>query len=323
MHPPSELFEQYRARLFGVAYRMLGSRADAEDVVQDAWLRWQKAEHAALDSPEAWLVTVATRLSLDRLRSARREREAYVGPWLPEPILTDTLASPELQMELASEVSMALLTVLERLVPDKRAAFLLRDVFDYDYPEIAGILGKNEAAVRQLVHRAREEVRVERPRFSVSARSREQLLERFMTAATTGDREAVMALLTEDVEYLADGGGKVVAALTALRGPADLAPVPRHRAQLPRTHLPAHPGERRAGCGGVSLRPGVLAALLPLGAGPHCRPVCHAQPREARPLRSGGRSGALNALSQPVRPGRLRRESAALRTTSNITRRMA
>ena len=223
MTDPARRFEQHRARLFGVAYRMLGSRADAEDVVQDAWLRWQGADHAAIDSAEAWLVTVATRLSLDRLRSAKRERETYVGPWLPEPILTDALDSPELRLELASEVSMALLTVLECLAPDKRAAFLLREVFDYDYPDIASILGRSEAAVRQLVHRAREEVRAGRPRFAVGGRAREQLLERFMTAATTGDREAVMALLTDDVEYLSDGGGKVVAALTALRGPERIA----------------------------------------------------------------------------------------------------
>lgn len=223
MTDSAHCFEQHRARLFGVAYRMLGSRADAEDVVQDAWLRWQGADHAAIASAEAWLVTVATRLSLDRLRSAKREREAYVGPWLPEPILTDALDSPELRLEFASEVSMALMTVLECLAPDKRAAFLLREVFDYDYPDIAGILSRSEAAVRQLVHRAREDVRAGRPRFAVTVQDREQLLEKFMTAATTGDREAVMALLTEDVEYLSDGGGKVVAALTTLRGPERIA----------------------------------------------------------------------------------------------------
>ena len=223
MTDSAHCFEQHRARLFGVAYRMLGSRADAEDVVQDAWLRWQGADHAAIASAEAWLVTVATRLSLDRLRSAKREREAYVGPWLPEPILTDALDSPELRLEFASEVSMALMTVLECLAPDKRAAFLLREVFDYDYPDIAGILSRSEAAVRQLVHRAREDVRAGRPRFAVTVQAREQLLEKFMTAATTGNREAVMALLTEDVEYLSDGGGKVVAALTTLRGPERIA----------------------------------------------------------------------------------------------------
>jgi RNA polymerase sigma-70 factor (ECF subfamily) len=212
-------FEQCRPRLFGVAYRMLGCRADAEDVVQDAWLRWQRTDRASVESAEAWLVTVVTRLSLDRLRSAKRERESYVGPWLPDPIFTDALPSPDLRMELASEVSVALLTVLERLAPDKRAAFLLRDVFDYDYPEIAEILGKSEPAVRQLVHRAREDLRVGRPRFAVPERDRDRLLEKFMAAATTGDREAVMALLTDDAEYLSDGGGKVYAALTTLRGP--------------------------------------------------------------------------------------------------------
>lgn len=198
---------------------MLGSRADAEDAVQDAFLRWRDSKVESVQSHEAWLVTIVTRLCLDRLRSAKRERENYVGPWLPEPIMTDHLASPELRLEFANEVSVAFLAVLERLGPQKRAAFLLREVFDYDYPEIGRMLGKSEAALRQMVHRAREEVREARPRFSVAAEMRERLLERFLCAAASGDRAAVMALLSEDVEYVADGGGKVVAALKVLRGP--------------------------------------------------------------------------------------------------------
>lgn len=212
-------FETLRPRLFGIAYRMLGSRADAEDVLQDAFLRWRDSDRDAVRSHEAWLVTIVTRLCLDRLRSAKREREAYVGPWLPEPILTDHLASPELRLELANEVSVAFLAVLERLGPDKRAAFLLREVFDYDYPEIARMLGKGEAALRQMVHRAREEVRDARPRFAIAAETHERLLEKFIAAAGSGDRAAVMALLAEDVEYVSDGGGKVPAALKVLRGP--------------------------------------------------------------------------------------------------------
>jgi RNA polymerase sigma-70 factor (ECF subfamily) len=213
------LFESHRPRMFGVAYRMLGTKADAEDVLQDAFLRWRTSDIDAVQSHEAWLVTIVTRLCLDRLRSAKRERETYVGPWLPEPIMTDHLASPELRLELANEVSVAFLAVLERLGPEKRAAFLLREVFDYDYPEIAHMLGKSEAALRQMVHRAREEVREARPRFSVAAETRERLLEKFIAAAASGDRAAVMALLSEDVEYVSDGGGKVVAALKVLRGP--------------------------------------------------------------------------------------------------------
>jgi len=212
-------FQSHRARLFGVAYRMLGSRADAEDVLQDAWLRWHEADVGALQSPEAWLVTVVTRLCLDRLRTARQDREHYIGPWLPEPILTDTLPSPELQLEMQNEVSVAFLALLERLGPEKRAAFLLKEVFDYDYPEIAEMLGKAEPALRQMVHRAREEVRAGRPRFAMAEEARERLLEKFMAAATTGNRAAVMALLSEDAEYMSDGGGKVYAALKVLHGP--------------------------------------------------------------------------------------------------------
>ncbi len=213
------VFQTHRPRLFGMAYRMLGSRADAEDVLQDAWLRWDCADVPSIESPEAWLVTVVTRLCLDRHRVNRRERELYVGPWLPEPILTDTLPSPELQLEMQNEVSVAFLAVLERLGPDKRAAFLLKEVFDYDYAEIAQMLDKAEPALRQMVHRAREEVRSGRPRFTMAQEARERLLEKFMAAATSGDRATVMALLSEDAEYMSDGGGKVYAALKVLRGP--------------------------------------------------------------------------------------------------------
>ena len=212
------VFQSHSPRLFGVAYRMLGSRADAEDVLQDAYLRWHDADPGAIASHEAWLVTVVTRLCLDRLRATKQARESYIGPWLPEPILTDTLPSPELQLEMQNEVSVAFLAVLERLGPDKRAAFLLKEVFDYDYPEIAQMLGKAEPALRQMVHRAREEVRAARPKFTVAEEARERLLEKFMAAATSGDRAAVMALLSEDVEYVSDGGGKVYAALKVLHG---------------------------------------------------------------------------------------------------------
>ncbi|MCW5625627.1 MAG: RNA polymerase sigma-70 factor [Burkholderiales bacterium] len=212
-------FEQHRSRLFGVAYRMLGSRADAEDVLQDCYLRWRRSEPAALQSAEAWLMTVTTRLSLDRLRAAQNERARYVGPWLPEPLVEDVHPSPEHQMEIASELSVAFLAVLERLGPEERAVFLLRDVFDYDYPEIAEILGKAEPACRQMLHRARLRVREDRPRFSMAAEARENLLRRFFVAASSGNRDAVMALLADDARYVSDGGGKVVAALKVLVGP--------------------------------------------------------------------------------------------------------
>jgi len=205
--------------LFGVAYRMLGSRAEAEDLLQDAYLRWHHSHAQDIQSPIAFLVTITTRLCLDRLRELKEKREHYVGPWLPEPIVDDDIRSPEMQRELADEVSVAFLTVLERLGTEERAAFLLHEVFDYDYSEVAQMLGKSEPACRQMIHRARARVRESRPRFSVTTESRERLLEKFLAAAGTGDRKAVMALLAEEVEYMADGGGKVVAALKILRGP--------------------------------------------------------------------------------------------------------
>lgn len=216
-------FHDHRQRLFGIAYRMLGSRADAEDVLQDCYLRWHQSEHDGIRSPEAWLVTIATRLCLDRLRASRSTRARYVGQWLPEPLVEDLEPSPEQRLEMANELSIAFLTLLERLGPEERAVFLLRDVFDYDYPDIAAIVGKAEAACRQTLHRARLRVREGRPRFSVAEEARENLLERFFVAARSGDRQAVMALLTDDVEYRSDGGGKVVAALKVLRGPDRIA----------------------------------------------------------------------------------------------------
>ncbi|MEF7613360.1 RNA polymerase sigma-70 factor [Aquincola sp. MAHUQ-54] len=217
--PRDDPFAALRPRLFGIAYRMLGTRADAEDVLQDAWLRWHHADTGALASAEAWLVTVVTRLSIDRLRAARAERDAYVGWWLPEPLVAVDERTPEAVAELASDLSMAFLWVLERLAPEERAAFLLRQVFDRDYDEIAAMLGRSEAACRQMVHRARERVRRAGPRFEVPHDTHRALLERFVQAARHGDRQALKALLADDVEAVGDGGGKVLSVLTALRGP--------------------------------------------------------------------------------------------------------
>ncbi|AEG91688.1 RNA polymerase sigma-70 factor [Ramlibacter tataouinensis] len=212
------LFWDLRPRLFGMAYRMLGVRADAEDVLQDAWLRWREADHAALQSAQAWLVTVVTRLAIDRLRSARSEREAYVGSWLPEPIVEVDERTPEAAAELASDLSVAFLHLLERLGPEERAAFLLRQVFDYDYGEIADMLGKQEPAVRQMVHRAGERVRHRRPRFRVPAETHRRLLEKFVAAAQSGQRAAIRALLADDVQTIGDGGGKVPAVAGGMHG---------------------------------------------------------------------------------------------------------
>ena len=204
-----DTFQALRPRLFGIAYRMLGVRADAEDVVQDAWMRWNATDTSALQSAEAWLVTVATRLAIDRLRAAKAEREAYVGEWLPEPLVVLDEHTPESIAERADELSLAFLHLLERLGPEERAAYLLRQAFDYDYPEIAAMLGKSEPAVRQSVHRAAERLRLERPRFQVPPAQHLQLLQRFVNAASSGNRDAIRALLADDVATIGDGGGKV------------------------------------------------------------------------------------------------------------------
>ena len=219
MKPDLDLFTALRPRLLGISYRMLGTRADAEDVLQDAWLRWSTSDAGELRSPEAWLVTVVTRLSIDRLRAAKAERETYVGAWLPEPIVENIdEATPEAAAELAGEVSVALMWVLERLGPEERAAFLLRKVFDHDYREIGALLGKSEPAVRQMVHRASERVQQERPLFEVPKDAHRRVLEKFIQAARTGERAAIKAMLAADVELVGDGGGKALAFSHILRG---------------------------------------------------------------------------------------------------------
>ncbi|AOJ02476.1 RNA polymerase subunit sigma-24 [Burkholderia mayonis] len=216
--PSDEPFTALRPRLFSIAYRMLGTRADVEDVLQDAWLRWHLADHDALDSAEAWLVTVVTRLSIDRLRAAKAQRDAYVGWWLPEPLVDADERTPETAAEFADDLSVALLWVLERLSPEERAAFLLRQAFERDYAEIAQLLDKSEAACRQLVHRASTRVQQAHRRFDVSRDRHRQLVERFARAAASGERGAIQALLADDVELVGDGGGKVPSFFKVLRG---------------------------------------------------------------------------------------------------------
>ena len=198
MTTAAELFELHRPRLFGIACRMLGSRTEAEDLLQDTYLRWHQSDRTNVQSVAAFLVTITTRLCVDRLRQLKQERTHYVGEWLPEPIVDDHVPSPEMQRELVDDVSVAFLAVLERLGPEERAAFLLHEVFEYDYPEVAQVLGKAEPACRQLIHRARARLRESRGRFKVSTESRERLLEKFFVAIGSGSRQAVMALLAED-----------------------------------------------------------------------------------------------------------------------------
>ena len=222
---PDGVFAGVRAKLFSVAYRMLGTRADAEDVVQDAWLRWQAADHAGLQSAEAWLVTVTTRLALDRLRERKADRESYIGWWLPEPIVELDENTPETAAELASDVSLALLWTLERLSAEERAAFLLRQAFDQDYADVAALLGKSEASCRQLVHRAQEKMREDRPRFQPTPDAHRALLGAFMQAAARADREAMKALLAPDVALVSDGGGKMPSFQRILHGAGRIAGV--------------------------------------------------------------------------------------------------
>ncbi|SET38540.1 RNA polymerase sigma-70 factor [Variovorax sp. OV084] len=216
-------FDRHRPRLQGIAYRMLGSMAEAEEVVQDAWLRWHEAAKDTFDSAEAWLVTVVTRLSIDRLRAAKVQREHYIGAWMPEPMLTEAPDTPEQLLERADNISVAFLAVLERLAPEARAAFLLREVFDADYDEVARTLGKSEAACRQLVHRAKAQVQEGRPRFTVPRETHERLLRAFADAAARGSLQDLKALMAEDVELIGDGGGKVQTFSKILRGSQRLA----------------------------------------------------------------------------------------------------
>lgn len=220
---PVLVFERYRARLFGIAYRMLGSVEDAKELVQETYLRWHQADAAAIRAPEGWLVAVTTRLSIDRLRRASIERAHYVGDWLPEPMATAAPAAPDRHAELASDLSMAFLVLLERLAPEERAAFLLKDVLDADYDEIARVIGKSEPACRQIVHRARLRVREDRTRFPVALEAKERLVERFIKALETGDKDGLLSLVAADASLVSDGGGRVAAARNVLHGPMRIA----------------------------------------------------------------------------------------------------
>ncbi|WP_030565962.1 RNA polymerase sigma-70 factor [Streptomyces aureocirculatus] len=216
----TDVFEEHRSVLMGVAYRMLGRVADAEDVVQDAWLRWSAGERGEVREPRAYLVRVTTRLAIDRLRQAQARHEAYVGPWLPEPMVTDfgpTVPDTAERAVLADSVSLAVLVVLESLSPLERAVFVLREAFGFPYAEIASTLDRSEAAVRQLAGRARKHVEDGRPRYEVDPAERRDLTERFLAAATEGDLAGLMSLLAPDVHLVGDSGGKAKAPLRVLQ----------------------------------------------------------------------------------------------------------
>lgn len=205
-------FREHRPLLFSIAYRMLGSASDAEDIVQDAYLRWQRADAAEVRSPRDYLSTIVTRLAVDHLRSARVRREVYVGPWLPEPLVGVDAHDPLAATTLAESLSTAFLVLLERLTPAQRAAYLLREVFGFDYPDIAGILKTSDANSRQLVQRAKQHLAAGRPRFTSDAKQADELARRFLTASTSGDMDGILALLADDAVAWADGGGKFAAA---------------------------------------------------------------------------------------------------------------
>ena len=214
-------FEAQRRHLSGIAYRMLGSHAEAEDAVQETWLRWNGINAEEVESPRAWLTRTLTRLCLDRLKSAQAQREVYVGPWLPEPLVeTAGLHADDAgaATELASDLSYAFLLALERLSPAERAAFLLHDVFDMDYSGIASALERSEASCRQLAARARERVRQERPRFTATTEQRMRLTQMFLLTARTGNVEALSRMLAEDAVLMSDGGGRTPSARIPVRG---------------------------------------------------------------------------------------------------------
>ena len=232
-----DLFTSLRPRVLGVAYRMLGSMAEAEDVAQEVWLRWHGTDRSAIANAEAWLVATTTRIAIDELRMARRSREHYVGIWLPEPVPTEDADTPERLHEAASDLSVAFLAVLERLAPEARAAFLLHDVFDRDYPEIARILDKSEAACRQIVHRARSRLREERPLQVVPHRTHQQLLQAFADALDKADLKSMVALMDSSAQLIGDGGGIVNSFPKPMLGGARIAqllfaPTLRRRAEL-------------------------------------------------------------------------------------------
>ena len=226
MNEGLDVFDRYRRLLFTVAYQMLGSVADAEDVVQDSWLRWSAADRSDVVDVRAYLVRITSRLALDRMDSARVRRESYVGPWLPEPLLTGGVPvasapqgpEPEDAAELGEQVSLALLVVLETLSPSERAVFVLREAFGMSVAEVAEALGRTEAAVRQMAHRAREHVHARQPRFDTDKRAQREVTERFFAAVAGGDMDSLLAALAPDVELISDGGGKASAARRPIIG---------------------------------------------------------------------------------------------------------
>jgi RNA polymerase sigma-70 factor (ECF subfamily) len=216
-------FNEYQSLLFAVAYRMLGSSADAEDMLQETFIRWQHVADTEIESPKAFLVTITTRLCVHHLQSARVRRESYFGQWLPEPLVTAPRQNPVASLEVDESLSMAFLLLLERLTPVERAVLLLREVFDYEYSEIASILEQTETNCRQILRRARQHIKSSRPRFDASLEQREELLRRFSQASSQGDLEGLVSLLSKDAVFYSDGGGKAPALPKPIYGAENIA----------------------------------------------------------------------------------------------------
>ena len=233
--PSLAAFDEHRGLLFSIAYRMLGSRADAEDMLQETFLRWQQASETAIRDPRAFLVTVITRLCINQLQSARVRREQYFGQWLPEPLFTEAAAESPVISGIDGSLSMAFLMLLERLTPVERAVFLLREVFEYEYAEVAVMLGRGEANCRQILKRAKQHVAEERPRFDASPQEHQRLLQQFLEATGRGDMQGLLALLSKDVVLYTDGGGKATAVPNPIYGPDHVA---RFFSAAPRKFMP-------------------------------------------------------------------------------------
>ncbi|MBR0913887.1 sigma-70 family RNA polymerase sigma factor [Bradyrhizobium japonicum] len=221
-HWAADQFERHRRYLTGLAYRMLGSMTEAEDAVQEAYIRWHRTDRTRVESPRAFLAKVVTRICLDQMKSARAKRETYVGPWLPEPVLDAETLGAETASDYASDLSVGLMLALERLSPLERAAFLLHDVFDVEFEEVARLLGRNQATCRQLAARGRAHIRESRPRFQVQADKGSEILQAFMTAYRTGNVDGLASILSEDAVLYTDGGGKRRAALNPIVGRAKI-----------------------------------------------------------------------------------------------------
>ncbi len=258
-------YHRLRPRLFGIAYRILGSVTEAEDVVQDVWLRWQDYPHETVDNPEAFLVTIATRLALNVAESARKRRETYPGPWLPEPV--DTTSDPALGAERAAVLESAVLMLLERLTPVERAAYVLREAFDYPYDQLGTMLQQTPAAVRQLVSRARKHL-AGRTRARVGGSDQRRLLDAFLTAARAGDLDALESLLTEDAMSYSDGGGRVRAAKYPLAGGARIAKVVCAYADRFWTGATVQHRSINGQDAALLIRDGAVYAILSISAGP-------------------------------------------------------